>query len=120
LQSVKDLVDTGDADIDPWVAAARSGAGIALAAMDVMDAVADGKRDSDLTRLSLPLIGLRDWLRSEARTLGAGPRTRPVFTQDGTGRFAVTSGAVTLTTSIPEVLVSDALAALAAVESKGA
>ena len=120
LQSVKDLVDTGDADIDPWVAAARSGAGIALAAMDVMDAVADGKRDSDLTRLSLPLIGLRDWLRIEARTLGAGPRTRPVFTQDGTGRFAVTSGAVTLTTSIPEVLVSDALAALAAVESKGA
>jgi hypothetical protein len=119
LQSVKELVETGDPDIDPWVAAARGGAGIALAAMDMMDAIAEGKRASDLTRLSLPLIGLRDWLRNEARTLGAGPRTRPVFTQDGTGRFAVTGGAVTLTRSIPEALVSDAFAALAAIDQEG-
>ena len=118
LQSARDLVDTGDADIDPWVASARAGAGIALAALDLMDAIAAGKRDSGLTRLSLPLIGLRDWLRSEARTLGAGPRTRPVFSQDATGRFAVTSGAIVLTTSIPETLVADALAALAAVEGE--
>ena len=58
-------------------------------------------------------------LRNEARTLGAGPRTRPVFTQDGTGRFAVTGGAVTLTRSIPEALVSDAFAALAAIDQEG-
>ena len=119
LQSVRDLVDSGDPDIDPWIVSARTGAGIALAAMDVVDAIKDGKRDSELTLLSLPLIGLRDWVRSEARTLGAGPRTRPVFTQDSTGRFAVTSGAITLTTSIPETLVADALAALAVAERNG-
>jgi hypothetical protein len=114
LQQVKELADTGDADLDPWVAAARAGAGICLAALDVIDAVASGRRDSQLTPLSLPLIGLRDWLKNDARTLGAGPRTRPLFTQDSTGRFSVTSGAIELTTSIPENFVADALAALAA------
>ena len=116
LQSVKDLTDTNDADIDPWIDSARTGAGIALAAMDLMDAIRGGKRDSALTPLSLPLLGLRDWLRRDARTLGAGPRTRPLFTQDASGRFAVTSGAIALSRSIPETLVADALAALAALE----
>lgn len=116
LQSVCELEDTGDDDLDPWVTAARAGARVCVAALDVIDAVAEGKRDSELTRLALPLIGLRDWLKNDARTLGAGPRTRPLFTQDSTGRFAVTSGAITRTTSIPEVLVDDALAAVAAQE----
>lgn len=116
LQGVRDLADAGDDDLDPWVSAARAGAVICIAALDVMDAVAAGARDSDLTRLSLPLIGLRDWLKNDARTLGAGPRTRPLFTQDSTGRFAVTSGAITQTASIPETMVGDALAALSAAE----
>jgi len=83
----------------------------------VMESIASGSLASDLTRIALPLLNLRQWLQTPERTLGSGPRTRPVFTQDETGRFAITSGVIVLTTSIVENFVHDANRALDALEA---
>ena len=60
----------------------------------------------------LGMIGLRDWLQLPARTLGAGPRMRPVFTQTADGRFAMEAESMVMTESIPEREVRAALAAM--------
>ena len=112
LEEVAAMADTGDPDLDPWVQAARRGASISLHAMNVIGSVARGVPASDLARDVRALSGLREWLRLPSRTLGAGPRTRPFFTQDASGRFAPTGGVVRMTRSIPESLAERALAAL--------
>jgi hypothetical protein len=112
FEQVVALPPCTDPDISPWVESARAGARICLAAYDVMESIASGSLASDLTRIALPLLNLRQWLQTPERTLGSGPRTRPVFTQDETGRFAITSGVIVLTTSIVENFVHDANRAL--------
>lgn len=113
FESVAAMPDTGDDDLDPWLESARHGARICLDALAVIDAAGRGVPARELARPARGLVKLRDWLRLPARTLGAGPRTRPFFTQDTTGRFAPAPGLVELTRSLPEVLVEKAVSALA-------
>lgn len=112
LESVAAMQDTEDTDLDPWVDAARRGAVVALAARSVA-----GMYGSETGRVvravqGIGMIGLRDWLQLPARTLGAGPRTRPVFTQTADGRFAMEAQSMVMTESIPEREVRAALAAM--------
>ena len=65
------------------------------------------------------LVTVKDaWLRRPARTLGSGPRTRPLFGQDGAGRFVVRSGTVVMLESLPESHVRAAMEALAVRDSQ--
>ena len=114
FEKVASMPGTDDADLEPWVDAAKAGAAVCLAALDVIDAVAGGTDPSAVTRTALPLLGLSAWMRQPVRTLGSGPRNRPLFGQDGTGRFVVTAGAVQFTESLPESHVRAAMEALRA------
>ncbi|MEY3690520.1 MAG: hypothetical protein RJB57_175 [Actinomycetota bacterium] len=112
LESVAGMADTDDPDLDPWVVAARRGAVVALAARNVV-AMHRAETGSAVRAVQgLGMVGLRDWLQLQARTLGAGPRTRPVFTQTADGRFAMEAASLELTESIPEREVRAALAAM--------
>lgn len=114
LEAVATLEDFGDGELDPWIESARRGAQISLDALAIIQSSAAGVPARDLVRHARGLVQLREWLRLPARTLGAGPRTRPFFTQDATGRFAPAPGFIDLTRSIPESLVEEALTALGA------
>lgn len=119
LQSVAAMPNTGDDELDPWVDAARRGATVSLSARSLAASLSDGARDVVRAAEGFPMVGLRDWLQIPARTLGAGPRTRPVFTQTADGRFAMESSTIELTESIPERDVRAALAAMQKVEERG-
>lgn len=119
LESVAGM-EVDDESLRPWVEAARRGAGIALAAMDVLELLASGADQSLVTRRFLGLVGLGAWLREPVRTLGSGPRSRPVWTQDGNGRFVPTASSLVATQSIPETLVARVNEALANREQDGA
>ena len=116
LEAVAAMPDTDDTDLDPWVDAARRGARIALAARSVRAALGTGDRRNVRAVEGLGLLAVRDWLQLQARTLGAGPRTRPVFTQDADGRFAMEHATVEFTESIPEREVRAALAVMSRAE----
>ena len=118
LESVSAMPDTGDTDLDPWVDAARRGARIALAARSVRTSLDSAERRTVRAVDGLGLLAVRDWLQLQSRTLGAGPRTRPVFTQGEDGRFAMENAAVEFTDSIPEREVRAALAAMARAEGR--
>jgi hypothetical protein len=113
-------MEVDDESLRPWVEAARRGAGIALAAMDVLELLASGADQPLVTRRFLGLVGLGAWLREPVRTLGSGPRSRPVWTQDGNGRFVPTASSLVATQSIPETLVARVNEALANREQDGA
>lgn len=85
-----------DEAVQPWIDAAREGARIAVDAHRLAERLAGGTAG---TATSLRLLGLaarwRHWRRAPVLTHGAGPRLRPVLTQDGRGEFVATSGAVT-------------------------
>ena len=112
LEAVAALEDTGDADLDPWIDSARRGAAICLHALAIVASSSAGVPARELVRHARGIVQLREWLRLPARTLGAGPRTRPFFTQDETGRFAPARGIIDMTRSVPEILVEEALSAL--------
>ena len=112
LGSVAEL-DVADDVVRPWVEAARRGATIALAAIDALDALDAGEEGAALTRHFLRLLGIGEWMREPVRTLGSGPRTRPVWTQDADGHFAPTAGSIMPTESIPERLLARVNSALA-------
>lgn len=102
LEAVASMPNPDDPMLQPWRDAASEGARVALAALDAMDALSSGATPSATTRHVLSAMGLAGWLRSPVFTLGAGPRLRPVWTQDGMGRFAPTSRSIEFTESIPE------------------
>lgn len=106
-------LEVADDALHPWVEAARRGATVALAAIDALDALDAGDGGAALTKHFLRLLGLGAWMREPVRTLGSGPRTRPVWTQDADGRFAPTASSIVPTESIPERLVARVNAALA-------
>ena len=114
FEAVAALTDHGDPDVDPWVDAARSGARICVAALDVLDALAEGVPPSKLTRTMFRLMGVGRWLQTPQRTLGAGPRIRPVVVADADGDFMATSECIVLTTSMVEHAINDVNQALAA------
>jgi hypothetical protein len=113
LTAIAAMPDNDDPFVQPWIDAARAGARLSLAALDAIDALDAGARPSSLVGQFVQMTGLDGWLRSTVRTLGSGPRTRPVWTQDDEGHFAPTSDALVFTESIPERLVAAAHAALA-------
>ena len=75
-----------DPQVEPWVRAARDGAALVLRAKSFLD-----DPPSDPQHRSMTLIGLalawRSWRRSDRLVFGAGPRLRPVLTNDANGRF---------------------------------
>jgi hypothetical protein len=109
LAAVAEMSDDVDPYLQPWVAAARHGARVCLAALALVEDVSSGEAPSSLARRAIPMLGLDAWLRTPVRTLGSGPRNRPVWTQDGAGEFAPTAASIELTSSIPEYLVAQAL-----------
>jgi hypothetical protein len=114
LEGVAELADVGDPDVDPWIDAARAGARICLAACDVLDGLADGVAPSKLISTMFAMTDVARWLQRRERTLGAGPRIRPVIVADADGDFSPTSEWIVFTTSIVEHYVSDVNAALIA------
>ncbi|MFM8793772.1 MAG: beta-N-acetylglucosaminidase domain-containing protein [Acidimicrobiales bacterium] len=116
LESVAGMDDTGDPDLDPWVESARRGAVVALAARSVVAMYRAETGWAVRAVQGFGMVGLRDWLQLGARTLGAGPRSRPVFTQTADGRFAMEAASLELTESIPEREVRAALSAMSRAE----
>ena len=109
-QSVADMV-VDDAQLTPWVQAAQEGASIALAALSVIEP------DHQLTQheQNRALFQLMGWGAHRARahkTFGAGPRTRPIATQDTNGRFALSASSISESTSLVDTLVRTALTRL--------
>jgi hypothetical protein len=118
LEGVAALADHGDPDVDPWIDAARAGARICLAACDVLDGLASGIAPSTLIATMFAMTDVARWLQRRQRTLGAGPRIRPVIVADADGDFSPTSEWIVFTTSIVEHYVSDVNAALAALQPR--
>lgn len=109
-QSVADMV-VDDEQLTPWVNAAHEGARIALAALTVIHA------DHELTQQeqNIAMFQLMGWGAHRARahkTFGAGPRTRPIATQDQNGRFALRTASIGESTSLVDTLVRTALTQL--------
>jgi hypothetical protein len=100
-----------DASVQPWIDAARQGARIAVDAHRLAERLAGGAAG---TAASLRLLGLaarwRDWRRSPVLTYGAGPRLRPILTQDGRGEFLAETGSVSIGPSSVDAAVARVLA----------
>lgn len=100
-----------DAQLAPWVEAVCEGAKIALAALSVIDA-ADGLTQQQKNVALIQLMGWGSHQSRPQKTFGAGPRIRPVATQDGNGRFALLPASVEESESLVDRLVRTALARL--------
>ena len=116
LAAVAALADHGDPGVDPWIDAARAGARICLAACDVVDGLAAGVPRSALTSKFFRATDVIRWLQLPQRTLGAGPRFRPVVVADADGDFMATSECLVFTTSIVERYIGDVNDVLAELE----
>jgi hypothetical protein len=75
-----------DPHVEPWVQTAREGAALVLRAQSFHE-----NPPNDPQHRAMALIGLavawRAWRRSDRLVFGAGPRLRPVLTNDASGRF---------------------------------
>jgi hypothetical protein len=118
LEGVAELTDHGDPDVDPWIDAARAGARICLAACDVLDGLDNGAAPSTLISHMFAMTDVARWLQRRQRTLGAGPRIRPVIVADADGDFSPTSQWMVFTTSIVEHYVNDVNDTLAELERR--
>lgn len=119
LAAVAALTPLDDPDIDPWIDTCRAGARICLAACDVLEGLAAGAPRSSLTSRFFRTVDVIRWLQLPQRTLGAGPRFRPVVVADARGDFAPTSQCLVFTTSIVERYLGDVNDALAELERRG-
>lgn len=107
---VRDIEDV-DPSVSSWVASARLGATLALAALDALEA--DGDMDDQFVARSTRVLMMWTAYRTQQSfTFGAGPRRRPLATQDEHGRFVLTPGSLVDSTSLVDELVSRALAKL--------
>lgn len=101
-----DIVDIDDG-CRPWVEAAKEGARLAIAALDLQE-----RPDPDPQRRTMAAIGLglawRSWSRLPALTFGGGPRLRPVLTNDDRGRFTYDGRSISHSTSLVDDLVKRA------------
>lgn len=111
-ESVRDMDDV-DESVSQWTASARLGATLALAALDVLDADDAGFNDQLIARSTRSLMMWTAYRTQQAFTCGAGPRRRPLATQDDEGRFVLTPGSLVESQSLVDVLVSRALKKLA-------
>ena len=109
-QSVADLT-CDDPQLLSWVEAAQEGARLALAALSVVNAT----EELSAKQKNIVLFQLMGWGAHQSRiqkTFGAGPRTRPVATQDEAGRFVLLPASIEESFSLVDGLVRQALAIL--------
>jgi hypothetical protein len=100
-----------DPQLEPWVSAAQQGARLALTALSVLEAPApltQREKSSALHRL----MGWGQYTSRAARTFGAGPRIRPIATQDDNGKFVFDPSSITESVSLVDDLVRQALRVL--------
>lgn len=97
-----------DPQLEPWVTAAQEGARLALAALSVLGSSGD-MTHRDRNAALFQMMGWGQHRGRAARTFGAGPRTRPVATQDTDGRFVLLPASVEESESLVDRLVSAAI-----------
>jgi len=98
-QSVADMNPSElESGCQPWVDAAKQGADLVLSARKLIAEPGDSEM-SVLGRFHLAMKW-RTWKRLPVLTFGAGPRIRPVVTNDENGKFAYRNGTVISTTSL--------------------
>jgi hypothetical protein len=98
-QSVADMNPSElESGCQPWVDAAKQGADLVLSARKLIAEPGDSEM-SVLGRFHLAMKW-RTWKRLPVLTFGAGPRIRPVVTNDEKGKFAYRNGTVISTTSL--------------------
>ena len=98
-QSVADMNPSElESGCQPWVDAAKQGAELVLSARKLIAEPGDSEM-SVLGRFHLAMKW-RTWKRLPVLTFGAGPRIRPVVTNDEKGKFAYRNGTVISTTSL--------------------
>jgi hypothetical protein len=99
-----------DDAVQPWIDAAREGAEIALDAIALAERLRDrAPTTSTALRQLLLAARWRAWRRRDALTFGAGPRLRPVLSQDARGEFVAVPAAAQLDESLVDAAVRDAL-----------
>lgn len=89
--AIADLPDPDDPRLARWVSAARDGARAVLALVDVEGRIGEPER---LRPVMGAVMAWRGWTTHEASTFGRGPRMRPVFGQDESGRFVFEAASV--------------------------
>ena len=109
-EAVRDMT-INDPQLQPWVKAAKSGAAIALAALSVIEA-RDELSSKEKNIILFQLMGWAGHRSQEKLTFGAGPRTRPIATQDSSGRFELLPASVEESDSLVDDLVRRALTRL--------
>jgi len=109
-QSVSELT-SDDPQLARWVEAMREGAHLALAALSVLD-TPDQLTQQQKNKALMQFMGWGAHQSRPQKTFGAGPRTRPIATQDENGRFALLPASVEESESLVDGLVRAALAHL--------
>ena len=89
--TIRDLPAPDDERLARWVDAARDGASLVLSLLDIEGSAGESRHVGAAIG---GVVAWRAWRRLEACALGRGPRLRPVFTQDESGRFAYRPGTV--------------------------
>jgi len=98
-QSVADMNPSElESGCQPWVDVAKQGAALVLSARKLIAEPGDSEM-SVLGRFHLAMKW-RTWKRLPVLTFGAGPRIRPVVTNDENGKFAYRNGTVISPTSL--------------------
>ena len=100
-----------DPQLEPWVSAAQQGARLALVALSVLEApepLTQREKSSAMHRL----MGWGQYTSRAACTFGAGPRIRPIATQNDDGRFVFDPSSISESVSLVDDLVRQALRAL--------
>lgn len=111
-ESVRDMADI-DPTVSSWISSARLGATLALAALDVLEAAEPDMDERFVARSTRALMSWTAYRTQQSFTFGAGPRRRPMATQDGQGRFVLRAESLQDSRSLIDELVSKALARLA-------
>jgi hypothetical protein len=110
-ESVRDIADD-EPSVSSWVASARLGATLALAALDVLEADTEQIDEQFIARSTRSLMMWTAYRTQQSLTFGAGPRRRPLATQDATGRFVLKPGSLIESHSLVDGLVSRAMSKL--------
>lgn len=101
-EAVRDMPDPVDDRLSGWVASARAGAAVAVELLGLEDRTAEPSSAAPLVGAAL---GWRAWRNGSGPcTLGRGPRVRPVFSQDGSGRFSARPGVATDAASLVDLV----------------
>lgn len=101
-------MSVNDEQLEPWAVVAREGARLALAALDVLEGTAP-QSQRDINKVLFQLMAWGEHRSRSFRVFGAGPRVRPIATQDASGRFVLLPESVQESESLVDQLVSSAL-----------